>query len=340
MAEQETQAASSPAIETDGNFSAYQAEQNAKERAAFRGELPAEPKSEKTTEDSTPSDTQKDAVVPAPEEGASPPAAEAGKPQEQPAEKKGKSGAEQRILQLLAEKKQLQEQLANLKPAEAPKAVATPEATAGSPADPMPTEEDTNADGTGKYPDYPAFIRAVVQWENREAGRVQAKATEKAQQEKQAKDIGDDWGRRVNEAKKRHPDFEEVAFVPTLPFAQGSAIDALLFESEQGAELLYHLMTHRDELDRILEVKDRWGRPNPFGQLRELFKIEFSFSPNGETPPAKKVTNAPRPAANLGTGSTVPEDEEIAALKEGGESGFSRYRAAANARELNALRGR
>jgi hypothetical protein len=339
MADQETQAASSPATQTDGDFSLYQKTENAKEIAVLRGELREAPAEKSAPEESATSETPKEAVTPAPEEGASPPAAEAGKPQEIP-EKKGKSGAEQRILQLLAEKKQLQEQLANLKPAEPPKAVATPEATAGKPADPMPTEEDTNPDGTGKYPSYPDFVRALIKWEGRQEQARIAQETKKAEREKQGKEMVEGWQERVAEATKRHPDYAEVALAEDLPLPQGSVPDAYVLESEHGAEVLYYLGQHRDELDRISSLKDKWGNANPIAQVRELAKIEFSLSPNGQTPPVKKVTNAPRPIANLATGSTVPEDEEVAALKEGGESGFLKYQAAANARELRALRGR
>jgi len=332
MADQETPAASSPA--SSDVLAGLTTEQYGKYQ--MTGELPEPEAVEKAAagESATP-DTPKGAVRPA-EKAAEQPA-EAGKPQETPAEKKGTPGLDARLAELLAKNKILTEQLTRLqRPAEPSKAVAISESTAGKAEHPQgipkPTLEDMNPDGSTKWSTYEDFADARAIW-NAEvriaADRLrQAKEAAKAEIEKRNKEVAEGWKGRVAEATKRHPDFVEVALDSNLPIPEGSVLDAFFLESEQGPEVLYHLATHREELDRIAKL-------NPIAQARELVKIEISLTPKGETPPAKKVTSAPPPPTELGSGKTVPEDDATAAVKEGD---FATFMAKENARELAASR--
>jgi hypothetical protein len=91
-------------------------------------------------------------------------------------------------------------------------------------------------------------------------------------------------------------------------------------ESEQGAELLYHLQTHPDEIRRLAALP-------AVHQLRELARLEDKLVPA----PAKTITDAPAPPRTLGSKSTIASDEEAAALK---ANDWERLRDLRNARDL------
>lgn len=120
------------------------------------------------------------------------------------------------------------------------------------PTDPEPQEGDQKYAG-----DYGQYLRDVTRWEARqerrqwEAEQTHARAQQRRQAAEQAtiKSFGD----RVQAAKQKYDDFEAVAFGPS-PIPAGSPTDAFIMEDDNGADVLYHLHGHPDELTELLRM--------------------------------------------------------------------------------------
>jgi hypothetical protein len=170
---------------------------------------------------------------------------------------------------------------------------------------------------------------------------LHAYETAKAQNEKAKADIlafnkkvEEGWKTKVATAQEKHGDFNDVAFDKTLGILipQGGPIDHWLFDSDHGAELLYHFGKNRDELKRITALN--WNAQN-----RELAKLEetlFATAEPKETeeeekPEPKKVTAAGKVTSEVGGRATVDADPVKAASA---RKNFAEFRKAANERDL------
>lgn len=145
----------------------------------------------------------------------------------------------------------LEAEVTRLKTQHAPPAqIAKAEAKVEAASDPEPKEDDPKFAG-----DYGKFLRAAAAWEGREAYRNEKKAERdavtKTQKEETERAALKSWGDRVTAAKAKYADFEAVAFGPTV-IPDGSAIDAWIMEHKAGADVLYYLQSHRQELDGLL----------------------------------------------------------------------------------------
>ena len=197
---------------------------------------------------------------------------------------------------------------------------------------PKPKPEDLDASGKPKYKDWAEYEDARDEWV-RASVKAEVKAEHEAQvaqaaKEKADRELGERWKSRVDAAKGKHDDYESVAFSPDLRIPEGSVTDAFILDSEQGAEILYHLGQNPAELTRISALP-------PIAQARELVKLEEKFStpgtPAAPKPPAKTVTSAPRPPREVGGNGMTSKDAVEHALEEGDEAA---YMAAQNARDL------
>jgi len=268
------------------------------------------------------------------------PAPVAGKPQ--------KKDAAARLQEVLAERKkdrelirQLTEKLTaapSVTPTSQPAAVeAKPEVKTEGKA--KPNSNDVDEQGKPRFKSWAEYEDARDQWNREELLRLveeKQTATHKSQQVQEAEQvIAKEWNSRINKARERYEDFDAVALNTSLPIKQGSVPDAFILDSEYGADVLYYLGEHQDELTRILTL-------NPIAQGRELFKIEQKFV--APPAPAKKdPAPAPRPPAPLppppreiGARNSAPPDDAEAALARGDTGAYMRI---VNARELKARRG-
>ena len=104
----------------------------------------------------------------------------------------------------------------------------------------------------------------------REAAKVQAEIDEAFQE-------------RLEEAKEKYADFDQVAYNPNLPITDAMA--ETIRASEIGPELAYHLGSNPKEAERIAKL-------SPFLQAKEIGRIEAKLAAE---PPVKKTTSAPDP---------------------------------------------
>lgn len=186
-----------------------------------------------------------------------------------------------------------------------------------APQEPKPADFATVAEYTDALVSYRVDQRLRDEQTKRER-----EAAEREQEARQR-----EFGKRLNDAKAKHDDFEEV-----LTSIKGTELERVhsdvteyITESEQGPELLYHLAKNPDVLDRLRKLS-----PRRF--IAELGKLEAKW----EQPPAKEqtptlsevatttarpVSKAPAPIAPLDTAGVAPvakkpEDMSVSELRE------------------------
>ncbi len=196
---------------------------------------------------------------------------------------------------------------------------------------PLPSDVDDK--GKPKYATYEDYVEDLADWK---AGmrftdfqKKQAEDSIKSQQQAAQQKIADGWKKQVESARKVHADFDSVALNKDLAIPEGSVIERWVLKSEQGTELLYQLA----KSGRIEEI----NAMDPVDAARELVILEAELAEpdEKETPPAKRVSNAPPPAREVGSRQATNYDPVDEALAEGD---FDRYRAAANAKEMKSKR--
>ncbi|HKE24978.1 MAG TPA: hypothetical protein VKB88_21600 [Bryobacteraceae bacterium] len=201
--------------------------------------------------------------------------------------KPGRGGSRQRkIDRLTRDNEWLKAQLAAVNQAKLTH--APPEAEPPKPAEPP---------GKPKLHDFPtleAYQEALTDWklDQREAQKkaeaIQAEA--RTAEEK----LQTEWSSKTEAARGNHPDYDEVVQATPYPVGPGvmPARQALL-EDEAGAEILYHLATHPDELQRIAQMQ-------PVSAIREIGKLSAMFAQTSTAGnPKPKVSGAPKPPPPL-----------------------------------------
>ena len=157
-----------------------------------------------------------------------------------------KSGARERIEELVAQNRALREgfdYLRQLVPAPRP---AEP---AREPEDPQPSWDQFGGDA-GRYQ------AAMSEWTVREAGRQASKVVDqrltRAQEEQRLTTARDNFAARSVEFKKTHADYDALISNPTLPF-NGPLLQSIQ-DSEHGPAIAYHLARNPDQATRIAQI--------------------------------------------------------------------------------------
>lgn len=102
----------------------------------------------------------------------------------------------------------------------------------------------------------------------------------------------DAYQKRVAQAAKEMPDFDDVVYRPDVTISDVMA--HTIMESEAGPKIAYYLGTHPEEADRIAEL-------SPVSAIRELTRIEDKLSKT-------KATNAPPPTTPVGAKAKAEKD--------------------------------
>lgn len=186
-----------------------------------------------------------------------------------------RGGYQRKIEKLSEENKRLSEQLASRNAAQPEaKVKETPAEVVEFPA--KPKLEDF--DGIESY------TEALTDWkaEERERKSQQAKAELTAKTEHAA--AIERWTQRQAEAKKQHPDYDDVlASVDDVKLTP--AHQKILIDSEAGAEIAYQLAQDPAELRKF-------ARLDPLAAAKFLGRLEAAY----ESPePTTTTTSAPRP---------------------------------------------
>lgn len=258
------------------------------------GELPERFKPAETAE-SAPADAQEETEAPEVEETETEPESEPEEAQEQP--KKG-SAAEKRIKQLLADKKELERQLAASKPTQADSSPAQ----ASEPATRQkPTAEDKDKDGKPKYETYEDFVEDLADWksEQRQAQWEVRQAQQKAQEALEVK---------LNESRARYEDADEVIF-PAAQQINEAKIPQVVKEVFAGSDLFtdlcYVVGSDPEELKKFLSV----ANSNPRAAIAKVFEYERGIreelsGKDEKQAPEPTKTSAPKPPSPVGGASS------------------------------------
>jgi hypothetical protein len=236
---------------------------------------------------------------------------------------------------------------------------------------PRPTAQDIKPDGTPKYSDYDEYSDALMDWklEQREAANAAREAeregkvknliaselTEAQKREAQAKENekwAEGWNGQVSAAKEKHGDFDDVVKAVMIEFddkgqpipapgqikiSLNGPIDAFCARSPHGAEILYHLASNPDEIERIQSIPDPWAAGREIALLEfKLFNEVPGEKKEKKEAPAPKITKQSDPIKPVSGTNTAPEDEEMAAVEAGDMRKFKRL---ANARDAAARKG-
>ena len=201
---------------------------------------------------------------------------------------KSKRGIDKRFRELTTKIRGLEAALAAAKPESTPE-VAKPAASA--PAEGKPV--------AGNFETYEEYTEALTLCtidprESKRAADQSRKQLEAAQNEAAAQ-----WDKRLDEARKKLEDFDELV----LENDQVNITDAMkqaIFEADRGPEVAYFLAQNPAEAERIAKL-------SPVAAVRAIGKIEDGLTPAKTAAPSKKpkVSSAPapitpssRPAAN------------------------------------------
>lgn len=224
---------------------------------------------------------------------------------------KRKTGAEKRIDELTAKRRQA-ERDADYWRNEAMKRGGEPPA---KPDEKTPETLTRPKPEESQYETFDKYNEALVDWkiEQKEVGREAARS-KTDQQERSAK-----FQEKLNEGFEKHEDFREIALNPNVPINQ-NMVDAL-FDSDHAADIAYHLGQNPQEARRIASL-------SPIAAAREIGKLEARFS----GPPQKTKTKAPDATKPVGDKEAIPKKYDE--MTEDDASGFIAQR---NKEELESL---
>lgn len=208
-------------------------------------------------------------------------------------EDKRPNGRVRKIDKLTRELEQLKAQLA---------AVQTPK--------PGP-EKPAEAAGKPRLHDFPtleAYQEALTDWkmDQREAAR-QAEA-QRHEAETAAAKLQTDWQSSETAARTAHPDYDDI--VQSVRAPEGTGVPAMrqaLLEDEAGAEILYYLGKHPDEMRKIAAM--------PLASAAvAIGKLAVKLTPpapDSGKPKPQHVSSAPRPPAPLSRPSAGTSKKDI-----------------------------
>ena len=284
-----TESAPAPATET-----APEAPTDFREYVKWRqsGELPKEP-------EPTPAAAQEpEPAKSAPQSGAEDKPTAEDEEDVEPGKPGRGSSRVRKIDRLTRENEMLRQQLATAQIKQQPAPVEAPK----PPVEPQ---------GKPKLHDFPtleAYQEALTDWklDQREA-QQKAKAREdeaKAAEEK----LQTGFAKSQDSARTLHPDYDDVIQSVAIPQGPGvMAARQAMLEDDAGGEILYHLATHPEELERIAQMQ-------PVSAIREIGRLSATLasppSPAAGTP-KPKISSAPRPPAPLSRPSAGTSKKDI-----------------------------
>lgn len=218
----------------------------------------------------------------------------------------------------------------------APKDVTTPPPLTAEPARPRMkdfNDPDAYDDAVTKYE------KDVKTWDRQDAARVRAEEGQRSESRR----IADSYQRQNQEAIKKYPDFQAVAFSDKLPLSHAAV--HLIPRLENGAELQYWLGKNPAEAARIATLTDIQGLDpaDPQGHFEKLLRenhpvahqvlgmLRAEFARIPKAAPAAAVPSKPplrevfathtRPSSEVdieGGASAAPIADPIAAARKSG----------------------
>jgi len=127
------------------------------------------------------------------------------------------------------------------------------------------------------YPDYDAYVEAVAGWQAEHTIAQRERMAQEHRQREAEQAQARSWNERILAAQTKYDDWDEVLQGADVPVTV--ALRDALFDSEQGAEVLYYLATHVEEARRLQAL-------TPAGVARAIGRIEAQLATQEASPPA------------------------------------------------------
>lgn len=200
--------------------------------------------------------------------------------------------------------------------------VAGPE-VARSTASPAPVAAAVPKPNPDTFQDYGEYIEALTDWKTDQKLAAAEQRRQQAEHDHAVKAeqtrLAASWNQRVQAAIAKYPDFEAAALQSPTAIPAGSLIDGWILEHKTGADVLYHLQTHPDDLDDLLGLP-LYEQAERLALLSQRFaqpaRVPAAVTGSVATPPPSLP--APRPPNPVRTGpmraGDQPPDEEVASL--------------------------
>lgn len=297
MAEQTTQAASSPA-EVEDVFRGETPTLDEFNSYRQTGELPARFKPQA---ESDPAATPEETERPEGED----PEHEPDSDPEDTQEPKPKSKYEKRVLQLLEKTKELERKLAEKQDVKTEPSTVKPETQFTRP---KPTADDKKPDGTPKFDNYEDFVEDLADWKAEQRWEI-------AKREQEQKDAQKALQAQIEEARSRYDDVDDVIFpaAKTINEAQiPLAVKEVFAKSDMFIDLCYVVGSDPDELKKFISL----AQTNPRAAIGKVFEYERGIQEELSKPrddkgkfaskeaPEPKKTSAPKPPSPVGGASS------------------------------------
>lgn len=145
------------------------------------------------------------------------------------------------------------------------------------------------------FSDYAEYLKATARFEARREFAEQERRMRAQADAAKSGEAAQAFRDRVEEARAKHDDFEEVAFNPAVPISPAMA--EAIRDSDQGPEIAYWLGKNPGEARRIAAL-------GPLAAARELGRLEGRLT----QPPTKKPTAAPPPPRVVAPTGTPTRD--------------------------------
>lgn len=209
---------------------------------------------------------------------------------------------------------------------------------------------------TGKpaYTTFGEYLKARDTWLEEHILKGSTERIEKAHNERmsqeQARQVTDQFRNRVDKAREKYADYDEIVGAPALHIPANSPMEASCVLSEHGAEMAYMLGQNPAEAERIAKLP-------AFQQAREMFLLELlaggwdglakdsRFQPRLTSSLKKKTVTAATaiPHEIGGSGQVLPDEVEQAAKdaeSDDDPQAVRRFIAASNRRDLARRKGK
>ena len=209
-------------------------------------------------------------------------------PADSDSDERTKPRSQERIEQLSGDNRALRESAEYWREQALVKAQPAPEPPK---EDPMPTMEAHDFDQD-------KWAQAYTSWADRRA-KENAKDVVTTQMQAQTAAAEQNailagWQDRASQFTEQHPDFEAIAYAPTVQITPD--MFAVMQESEKGPDLAYHLGKNPDKAARI-------ARMRPQAQAAALGRLEAEI-----VAPKPQPSGAPEPPNPIGGGQTPAVD--------------------------------
>lgn len=176
-------------------------------------------------------------------------------------------------------------------------------------AEPAKPAESAGKPRLHDFPTLEAYQEALTDWKINEREAAKQADAEKREAEAAAAKLQTDWQTSEQAARTAHPDYDDI--VQSVRAPEGPGVPAMrqaMLEDELGAEILYYLAGHPDEMKKIA------GMPLA-SAAKEIGKLAVRLAPppasDSGKPKPQHVSGAPRPPAPLSRPSAGTTKKDI-----------------------------